>query len=414
MDSGLLLLVPTIAAGMYMAWNIGANDVANSMATSVGSGALTLRRAVIIAAVCNVAGAILAGAHVTHTVQKGIVDTSICAGSPERLAYGMLSALIAAGLWLQFATYRGLPVSTTHSIVGGVVGFGLIQGGLAAIEWAKLWQIVASWFISPLAGGILAFGIFVYVNRKIINASDPGRAMRRHAPALIFAMSVILCLSLLYKGLKNLHLHLPFGGALVIALVAGGVACILGRILIGRALVRYRERNKSEFVLVERMFVYLQVLTAAYVAFSHGANDVANAVGPVAAAFSVVRDGFVSAKVEVNPWLLAVGGLGIAAGISTWGYRVIATLAHRVTDITPSRGFSAEFGTATTVLVCSKLGLPVSTTHVLVGAVVGVGMARGIAALNLRVIGSILRAWLVTVPMVALLAMLIYRVFLLL
>ena len=414
METGALLLVPTIAAGLYVAWNIGANDVANSMATSVGSGALTLRRAVLVAALCNVAGAILAGVHVTHTVQKGIVDTSLFVGSPERLAYGMLAALIAAGLWLQLATYCGLPVSTTHSIVGGVAGFGLIHGGLGAIEWEKFLQIVASWLISPLAGGVLAFGIFIYINRKIISADNPGQAMRRHMPVLVFAMSAILCLSLLYKGLKNLHLSFPLGSALGVALLAGGLACLLGRVLIDRALARHLTSDRDGFALIERMFMYLQVLTASYVAFSQGANDVANAVGPVAGALSVVRDGFVSQKVHVHTWLLAVGGLGIAVGIATWGYKVIATIGHRVTDLTASRGFSAEFGTATTGLVCSKLGLPVSTTHVLVGAVVGVGMARGMAALNLRVISTILKAWLVTVPIVAALAMLIYRLFLIL
>lgn len=397
-----------MAACVYMAWNIGANDVANAMGTSVGSHAITLKQAVLLAAVFEFAGAFLVGGHVTDTVRKGIVSTAVFQGQPELFVLGMLAALLAAGVWLNLATFLGLPVSTTHSIIGAIVGFGILVGGLSAVHWGKLGSVVLSWLISPLCGGFMGWLTFTYIKRSVLSRWNPVRAARGIVPILIFPVAVVLSLSMLYKGLKNLKLDVSLNTALLISLGVGVLAFLAMKILLVRKFSLRPDKRKDAFAQVEKLFAYLQVGTACSVAFAHGANDVANAIGPFAAIVSVFRNGDLAMNVPVPLWILGLGGAGIVVGLATWGYRVIETVGRKITSMSPSRGFSAEFATATTVLVCSKMGLPISTSHTLVGSVIGVGLARGIAALNLRVILSIVNSWLITIPATAVVTVLIY------
>lgn len=329
-------IASTLVIGLYVAWNIGANDVANAMGTSVGSRAISLRQAVIIAGIMIFLGATFFGKQVAETIRKGIVDPTLI-GDPRIIAFGTFSALLGAGIWITIATWKKLPVSTTHSIVGAMTGFGLITTGISGVDWWVMFKIVSSWIISPFAGAITAFIIFSLIRRFVLKrVEDPKR--------------------------------------------------------------------------VERIFAYFQLLTAGYVAFAIGSNDVANAVGPVAAALTYGQEGAIlSPTVAVPTWLLAFGGLGIVLGITTWGYRIIETVGKRVTEITPTRGFSAEFATASVVLANSYIGMPISTTHTLVGSVIGVGMARGIKALNLDIIYRIVASWVITVPVAAILTMLIFK-----
>jgi PiT family inorganic phosphate transporter len=411
MTPATVILIITVIAGFYMAWNIGANDVANAMGTSVGSGALTLTGAVIVAAVFEFGGSVLVGANVTQTIKSGIVDTAVFlpdgrfgVDGPRLFVLGMVAALIAAGIWLQIATMYGLPVSTTHSIVGAVVGFGITSAGFSAVRWPTMVKITSSWIISPIAGGVVAFLMFQYLRRTILADPDPVARVREHSPYLVALVAMILVLSFVYKGLKNI-LHNPdwwtvAGSAAVVALAAGTGARL--------AIARTAPATANPYRYVERTFGWLQIITASFVAFAHGSNDVANAVGPVAAVVHVSRTGTVTGAVPVPEWLLMLGGLGIVVGLATWGYKVIATIGGKITEMAPSRGFSAEFGAAATVLVFSLLGLPISTTHTLVGAVIGVGLAHGIGALNLRVIRNVVNSWIVTVPAAAVMASVIF------
>jgi PiT family inorganic phosphate transporter len=400
-----ILLAVAILAGVYTAMNIGGNDVANAMGTSVGSRALTFRQAVLVAAIFEFAGSVLVGSHVTQTIRKGIIDPQHFASTPELLMLGMLASLLAAGIWLQIATSLGLPVSTTHSIVGAVMGFGILAHGLGSVDWQKVSQIVLSWIVSPLAGGAIAYFVFRHVSKRILEAEKPKDEVLARSPYLGFFVFFILILSFIYKGLKNLHLNLPLHTAL---LWSFGVAMVLSILM--RYLLRLKSREAHDDTgFVEAIFKYLQIMTACYVAFAHGANDVANSVGPLSAILHIQKTGNVQMQVEVQLWVLMLGGAGIVLGLAIWGLNVIRTVGEKITEITPTRGFSAEFATATTVLVFSKMGLPISTTHTLVGSVIGVGFARGIGALNLRVIRDIVSSWFLTLPFTAILAMLLYE-----
>ncbi|MDT8318175.1 MAG: inorganic phosphate transporter [bacterium] len=409
MDIYLITGIISIVAGFYMAWTIGANDVANAMGTSVGSGALTLKQAVIVAAIFEFAGAVLVGSHVTDTIRKGMVDPVVFSANPDVLMIGMLSALIASAIWLQLATHWGLPVSTTHSIVGAVVGFALIAVGSSAVSWGKVSQIVASWVISPVMGGVIACTMFIFIRNRVLDRNHPIASVKKYAPYLVFVLFAILTLSLVYKGLKNLKLDLPLSQALGAAIIVGLVASLIAHIFFRKIKNTGSENLSGELVTVEGAFRKLQIITACYMAFAHGANDVANAIGPLAAIFSISSTHVVSMKVPVPIWILVLGGTGIIIGLATWGYKVIETVGKKITEMTPSRGFSAEFGAATTVLVCSKMGLPISTTHTLVGAVIGVGMARGIASLNLNIIRNIAYSWIITLPVAGVLSILFYE-----
>lgn len=466
MEMETIILGIALVCGFYMAWSIGANDVANAMGTSVGSGALTVKRAVIIAAVLEFAGAFLVGTNVSETIRKGIISPELFAGNEFDLAYGMIGALLAAAVWLQVASYYGWPVSTTHSIVGAVLGFGVMYGGLGAADWPKVGSIVASWVVSPVLCGTIAFLLFTLIRRIIYHNDDPVGQAKKITPYLVFFVFSILTLTMVFKGLKNLKLDLGFADALLIACTVGVLASIVSYYLVKRikpekvqervlvkqpdsvtkglaeAITHLKkvsseahgeikdqlktalhdlnaidkevergttvEQGSGEYRTVERIFIYLQILSAAFVAFAHGANDVANAVGPLASVISIMKTGAVAAKAAVPLWVLALGGVGIVFGLATWGWRVMLTIGKKITELTPTRGFCAEFAAATTIVLASKLGLPISTTHTLVGGVLGVGLARGISALNLRVVTNIAISWVVTIPAGAVGAILFY------
>ncbi len=405
--SPLIVILLAAAFGFYMAWNIGANDVANAMGTSVGARSLSFRQAIIVAAIFEFAGAMLVGNHVSLTVAKGIVNPLDYSKQAMVFAYGMLATLLSAALWVNMATKLGMPVSTTHSIVGGVIGFGVATHGLSSIEWGKVVTIVLSWIVSPISGGIISFIIFMFISKKILGHDKPVVAAKKYAPSLAFSVSIILVFSMLYKGLKNLHLNFSFFHSLIIAFVVSAIFYLVIYRIVTNIPVDTTLPYKRRFPQVERVFAMLQVITASYMAFSHGANDVANSVGPLMGAVYAIK--LTSHQYLSMPiWVLSVGAVGIVTGLSMYGYKVILVVGRKITDMTPSRGFAAEFGAATTVLVCSKMGLPISTTHTLVGSVIGVGLARGIDALNLKILKDIVISWLLTLPIAAVLSATIF------
>lgn len=406
-----------LAVGAYMAWNIGANDVANSMGTSVGSKAIKLKYAMWVAAIMNFLGAVLVGPNVSSTVRGKIVDPAIFTDI-NIFIIGMLAALLASAIWLNVATSLGWPVSTTHSIIGAILGFGLITHGVKAVNWIVTLKIVASWVISPVSGGIIASLVFIVIIRLIFFAKRPIEAAKRWIPWIIAGTVAIIILSLFYKGLKNLHLIqsksdpgalLPWWSTFAFAAAGAIIAYLLGKLWMSRISVSDNETTRTQkFKVVENIFAKLQVASACYVAFAHGSNDVANAIGPVSAVVAAAQHGVIDAKAPVQIWLLMGGGVFIGAGIIIWGWRVIKTIGEKITSITPSRGFAAEFGAATTVLMCSQMGLPISTTHTLVGAVIGVGFARGMKALDLGVVRKIVESWVYTIPFTAVLTIIIF------
>ena len=393
---------------LYMAWAIGANDVANAMGTSVGSRALTVWGAILVAAIFEFAGAFFAGGHVTDTVRKGMLDISLI--GRDQLIYGMLGSLAAAGTLLVVATRFGLPVSTTHAIVGAIVGFGVVSIGPEVVNWGKIGQIVLSWLTSPLLAGVIAFGIFQFTRAKVLDTKDPVVQIRKLGPVFFFLVFFIIGLVTLFKGLKPLKLDLNLTQALIGSTLLGFVGSGLGIFFIRRVQLG-PEDPKHRFSRVEKIFVVLQILTACAIAFAHGSNDVANAIGPLAAISSAISGADLGGKASVSPWMLAIGGIGIIFGLATWGYRVMETVGKRITELTPSRGFAAQLAAATTIVVASRMGIPISTTHTLVGAVLGVGLARGISALDLRVVGKIIASWVATLPIAAGLSMFFYFFF---
>ena len=409
-DYGTVLLVIACLFGFFMAWGVGANDVANAMGTSVGSRALTIKQAIIIAMVFEFAGAYLAGGQVTETIKSGIVDASVI--PPQLMVLGMMSALLAAGTWLLIASTRGWPVSTTHSIVGAVIGFAAVGISMDAVHWEGVGPIVASWVVSPVLSGLVAFGIFVSVQKLIIDTDNPFLNAKRFVPLYMFATGFMVSIMTVTKGLKHIGLNLsPFEGFLL-AVGIGVAVMLLGVALLSRIRVDAEADKDFHYASVEKVFAVLMIFTACSMAFAHGSNDVANAVGPLAAIVGVIQSGgeAVGAKAALPSWVLLLGAVGIVIGLATYGYKVIATIGKEITELTPSRGFAAELATATTVVGASAIGLPVSTTHTLVGAVLGVGIARGIGALNLGVIGSIFMSWVITLPVGAFLSIVFFFV----
>lgn len=429
-----LFIVATALLGLYMAWNIGANDVANSMADAVGSKACTIKQAVILAGICEFAGAVLVGSHVTQTVRKGIVNPNVLQNLPNvtpeqaaaMLVIGMMSALLAAALWLNVATWMGMPVSTTHSIVGAVSGFGVVAAGWSAVQWNTMGKIVASWFISPVVGGLIGLVCFKMISVLILGRDKPARAASRVTPSLIFFTFFVMVLAVVYKGLKPMEdriswltddrvvalgLEVRQIMPIAIAVGVGVLSAIIGWFILRRKLAEDSRLPLGEQLeRVERVFAPLVVTTSCTVAFAHGANDVANAVGPLAAVVETLRQHAIQPAVPVPFWILGLGGLGIVLGLATYGYRVMITVGSKITSITPSRGVAADIAAMATVLTCSKLGLPVSTTHTLVGAILGVALARGVGSVNKQVTRNIFGSWLITVPAAALLAAVLFLI----
>lgn len=443
-----------------MAWNIGANDVSNLMGTSVGSKALTLKKAVILAAILEFAGAFLMGANVSSTIQEGIVDPHYFNSTPMIFVLGMMGALLATGLWLHLACYLHLPVSTTHALVGSVIGFGLIIGGMGAIKWDQMSYISIAWISTPLISGFISYLIFFLIQKNIFFSLTPLKRAKQLTPILVFFIFFIFIFTLFYKGMMP-KIHLTFNLALMIGLCFGLLTALISHLLLRkiktddeqlysyehinslkkaikhlqrtklsssgetfeksseilsdlkkltRDLEKAMETNGSsmQYSLVEKIFSILQIISASFIAFAHGANDVANAIGPVNAVLQVLRANAIPNVFNVSPQILLFGGLGIVIGLAIWGWRVIETIGHKITELTPTRGFTAELASALTILVASKLGIPISTTHALVGAVLGVGIARGFKSINLKTVKSILLSWVATIPLCAILSILIF------
>jgi PiT family inorganic phosphate transporter len=411
MEAEVIYIALAATFGLFMAWGIGANDVANAMATSVGSRALTIKQAILVAAVFEFLGAVLAGGAVTSTIRKGIVDTSLLVDTPELLVYGMLASLLAAGTWLLIASRNGWPVSTTHSIVGAIVGFAAVGIGVEAVQWGQVGTIAMSWVVSPLVAGFIAYLIFSSVQWLILSREDPLARAKLYVPFYMFLAAFTISLVTIMKGLQNVGLDVSVRESYFFAAGVALVIALIGRFAIMRVKSNPKAEKKQHFYTVERVFGVLMVITACSMAFAHGSNDVANAIGPLAAVLSVASTGMVGAKSAVPIWVLVLGGAGIVIGLATYGRHVIATVGESITQLTPSRGFAAELAAATTIVIASGTGIPISTTHTLVGAVLGVGLARGIDAIDLRVVGRIMISWVVTIPVGAAFAIVFFFMF---
>lgn len=406
---GNVLIILAIIFGTFMAWGIGANDVANAMGTSVGSGAVTIKQAIIIAVIFEFAGAILAGGEVTATIRKGILDAALFTNEPHLLVYGMLASLLAAGMWLLIASSFGWPVSTTHSIVGAIVGFGAVGVGVDAVAWSKVFKIVISWVASPILAGVISFILFRSLQNLIIDTKHPFDNAKKYVPYYMFLVGFIVSLVTIFKGLKHVGVSFDTFTSFSLSIGVGLLVAIIGTFLIRNIHLDPDENKDFYYASMERVFGVLMIITAAAMAFAHGSNDVANAIGPLAAIYSVVESGgLIGAKSALPIWILLVGGAGIVIGLITYGHKVIATIGTGITQLTPSRGFAATLAAAATVVIASGTGIPVSTTQVLVGAVLGVGLARGMAALDTRVINKIFLSWIVTLPAGAFMSILFF------
>ena len=410
MESQYIYIGLAAVFGLFMAWGIGANDVANAMATSVGSKALTIKQAIIVAAIFEFTGAVLAGGEVTSTVRKGIIDATSVSVTPELLIYGMLAALAAAGCWLWIASRKGWPVSTTHSIVGAIVGFAAVGIGVDAVNWGQVGEIVASWIFTPMLAGFAAYLIYNSVQWLIMRRENPLERARRYVPVYIFFAGFTITLITIFKGLKHTGLELSMQQAYLAATVFGIFIALIGKFFINRIEVDEQADRRFHFATVEKVFAVLMVVTACGMAFAHGSNDVANAVGPVAAVISIAQSNIVGQESKLPLAVLFLGGIGIVVGLATFGRHVIATVGSKITHLTPSRGFAAELAAATTIVIASGTGMPISTPQTLVGAVLGVGMARGITAINLAVVNRIFISWVITIPAGAILAIIFFYI----
>lgn len=410
-EYGTILLVLAIIFGLFMAWGIGANDVANAMGTSVGSGAITLKQAIIIAAIFEFTGAFLAGGEVTSTIRRGIVDPALLEGTPELLVYGMISALLAAAVWLLIASMKGWPVSTTHSIVGAIVGFAAVGIGVDSVSWVKVGTIVMSWISSPLMAGAFAFIIYRSVCVLILDSEKPLENARRYIPIYMFLVGFMISMVTFLKGLSHVGLDTSFIESIAASAVIGISVMSIGIYMQGKVEPHIDEDHQLHLSRIEKVFATLMIFTACSMAFAHGSNDVANAIGPLAAVNAIVRSGQVAQESIMPLWILFLGGIGIVAGLMMYGHKVMATIGKKITHLTPTLGFSAELSAATTVVIASATGIPISTTHTLVGAVLGVGLARaGSKALNFGVVKRVFISWIVTLPAGAILAIIFFYI----
>ena len=395
----MALIIVAFVIGLVMAMAIGGNDVANSMATAVGAKAITVKQAVIIAAIFEFSGAFFFGKMVTDTIRKGIISPDLIK-DPNVLVAGALAALLSATIWIFVATKFSLPISTTHSIVGGMTGFGIIALGWSAINWAKIVAIVVSWFLSPLLGGVIAFIVFKLIVILILHKKSPLEAMKKVGPFLIGITFFIFMLMFFNKTLHKKDM----GFYSLISMGIGAVATIVGYFILKRF-----KKKKTEYEAVEGMFKKLQIMTSCYVSLAHGSNDVANAIGPLAAIYGIWKMHEISSATPVPKSLLILGGVGIAIGVAVWGHKVMKSVGEGITNLNNSRGFSVDFSAATTVFLASMFGLPVSSTHIVVGSITGVGYANGFEALNLGFLKQIVASWFLTVPLAAITSALLFK-----
>lgn len=408
---GFIIVLITAIFGFIMAFGIGANDVANAMGTSVGSGTITAKQAVYIALVFEFCGAYLAGGEVAETIKSGVIATEAFTGRPEVLILGMMSALFAAGIWLVIASQKGWPVSTTHTIIGAIVGFAVVTVGMEAVQWSQFGGIVGSWFITPFIAGIVAYFIFASTQKLIFDTEAPMKNAEKYAPYYTALTVFIICIVTLEKGLKHVGLDLNGKETTMLSAVISIICAIICIFYLRSNAFKSSLKDGSAFSGVEKVFSILMLITACAMAFAHGSNDVANAIGPLAAVVSIVdHGGVIEGKTVMAPWILPLGAVGIAVGLAVMGHKVMSTIGTGITDLTPSRGFAAQFACSITVVIASGTGLPISTTQTLVGAVIGVAFARGIAALNLGVIRNIIASWVITLPAGAALAIVLYYI----
>lgn len=409
-EYGTILVIITAVFGFLMAFGVGANDVANAMGTSVGSGTITAKQAIFIAMFFECAGAYLAGGEVTETIKSGVIDPMQFTDTPEILVFGMMAALFSSGIWLLIASKMGWPVSTTHAIIGAIVGFACITVGAHAVDWGTVRNIVGSWFITPILAGIIAYVIFFSTQKLIFDTPKPLANAQKYGPFYMGLTVLILAIVTMTKGLKHIGLHLTTIETLIISGIISIIAGILGSFYF-RSQRFIQNVTKGTFGAVEKVFSILMLLTACAMAFAHGSNDVANAVGPLSAVVSIIEHGGeIAGKTTLAWWILPLGSVGIGVGLIVMGYKVMSTIGTGITDLTPSRGFAAQFATAVTVVLASGTGLPISTTQTLVGAILGIGFARGIAAINLTVIRNIVASWIVTLPAGTFFAIVIYYI----
>ena len=388
-----------ISLGLWMSWAIGANDFANSAGPAVGAKVFGFREAIFIAILFEIAGALLSGSDATQTLRWDVIDIDR-AGVPEDVVvYGMLASLLAAGLWLTFASARGWPVSTTHSILGALVGFALVALGSNSVHWGEIGSLFASWVLSPILGGLLAYLLMKSIGLLVLNTADPAESARRWVPLYVFLAAFVACLMTFFKSMRPLGMDLTFGQAVLLSGVFG-----VGLSLMGILIVRSRSPMN-----LEQAFEPVTLFAVCSLAFAHGSNDVANSVGPMATALDALGMRSTSFGYHGPPfWLFVLGGIGIAIGIATFGFRVARTLGREITALTPCRAFCIALAATTTVVFASRAGFPISTTHTVVGAVLGVGLTRGIDAVNLPIVRTIVKSWLVTIPLTAVLAAVIY------
>ena len=401
-----LILISSAMLGFFTAYGVGANDVANAMGTSVGSKVLTIKQAVLVAAVFEFLGAFLAGGGVTQTIRKGVIDPALFDGNLEILIYGMISALFAAGTWLLVASLRGWPVSTTHTIVGAIVGFGIYALGINEINWTVVGNIGLSWITSPLSSALVA-GLFYYICKTYIIDNDSrfkGLIIRMY----IFLAGFAIALITVTKGLKNIfkqqELFVSFQESVFISAIAA--------LLFTFIFYYFSKAKLKQSVDSESQFAYLMIFTSCAVAFAHGSNDVANAIGPLAAINQATNQLLNQPYTLETPlWILFLGATGIVIGLATLGYRVMKTIGENIVKLTPSKGFSAQLAAALTVVIASQLDMPVSTTHTLVGAVVGIGLVEGASTINFNSVRTIILSWVVTLPAGALLSIAFLELF---
>lgn len=394
-----------------MAWGVGANDLANIMSTTMGSRAITVRQAMLVAVVFEFAGAFLGGMHVTNTIRSGIINTALFAGHAEVLIYGMIAVLLASMVWMLFASYIGMPVSITNAIVGALVGFGAIVLGMHAVHWKTVGLIALSWVCTPIAAGVGSYWLFTLVRRLILATRDPLKSSRRYMPLYFFMVGVVLSIMTVLKDIVRFGYHPDGLHQFLIIIATSFIILIIGMFLCSKITLPENAKRYQRYEYIEKKFGILMAFTACAMVFAHGSNDVAIAVGPVAAIYSIVmHNGSLLMSDPIPLWIMFMGCMGVVTGLFMYGRKVIATVGRSITSLTPSRAFAATFAAAVAVIVSTGSGIPVSATQTLVGGVFGVGLARGIGALNLNVIRNIFLSWFITVPAAAILAILFFNI----
>ena len=412
MDYNLIFILLACCVGLWMTWGIGANDLANIMSTTMGSKALSVRQAIVIAIIFEISGAFIGGSGVTDTIRGGIIDPEVLAQTPELFIYGMLSVLMAGAVWMTAASFMGMPVSITNAIVGALVGVGAIMLGVNAVQWHQVGYIAISWITSPVIAGVVAFVLFISIKRLILGAENPLQAAERYVPIYLFAVGIVLALMTALKGLNHFHVLLhPIQKILVVLLTALAVLLVgLFAIKKIRKQLKFKINRHTQFHYIENMFSVLMAFTACAMVFAHGSNDVAIAVGPIAGIISLVQHGQAMHDGWAFYGIILFGCFGVILGFLMYGRKVIETVGSAITTLTPSRAFAATLAAASTVVISTSTGIPVSATQTLVGAVFGVGLARGIDALNLAVIRNIFMSWIITIPVAAGLATIFFYI----